>query len=176
MADGRKEEQHAREECASGAQEQRGPEANLLAEQASEEGAEQRGAEAEEAEGGVDAAEEALRSGLFMLVVLDLVGPLQGGRRVSLRDGSVGRRLAHAAEKGEAVALLLGRHRRAGTFAQVGLELVARRARFWGPAGQKTLLDGLELEAGVVRNRNGGSTGQVQLELWAGGGPSHCGR
>src|SRR5689334_22418255 len=98
------------------------------------------------------AAEILLGAGGFGLVVLDVGSGRGGARRWP--------RLARAAERTGSTLLLIARRRDAGTFAAVGLELVARRVRWSGGPGRLTLLDGIDARVTVARSRVG-RTGQA---------------
>ena len=98
------------------------------------------------------AAEILLGAGGFGLVVLD-VGDGPSG-------ASLWPRLARAAERTGSTLLTVARRRDAGTFAAVGLELVARRVRWSGGSGRLVLLEGIDARVTVVRSRIG-RTGQA---------------
>jgi hypothetical protein len=98
------------------------------------------------------AAEILLGAGGFGLVVLD-VGSGRGG-------ATLWPRLARAAERTGSTLLAIARRRDAGTFAAVGLELVARRVRWSGGPGRLALLDGIDARVTIVRSRIG-HTGQA---------------
>jgi len=93
------------------------------------------------------AAEILLSAGGFGLIVLD-VDAERTGR-------AVWPRLARAAERTRSVLLVLGSCRAAGTFAAVGLELVARRVRWSGGPGRLVLLDGIDARVTIARSRVG---------------------
>jgi hypothetical protein len=95
------------------------------------------------------ATEILLRAGGFGLVVLDVDAGL--GRA----GAGVWPRLAHAAEQTRTALLIILSARQAGTFAALGLEVVARRVRWSGGAGRLVLLDGIDARVVVTRNRVG---------------------
>ena len=95
------------------------------------------------------ATEILLRAGGFGLVVLDVDAGL--GRA----GAGVWPRLAHAAEQTRTALLVVTPERRAGTFAALGMEVVARRVRWSGGPGRLVLLDGIDARVVVARNRIG---------------------
>jgi hypothetical protein len=95
------------------------------------------------------AADILLGAGGFGLVVLD-VGA--GAGRAAAR---LWPRLARAAERAGAALLVVAPRREAGTFATLGLELGARRARWSGESGRLVLLDGIDARVTVARSRLG---------------------
>jgi len=98
------------------------------------------------------AAEILLGAGGFGLVVLD-VG---SGRREPI----LWPRLARAAERTGSTLLAIARCRQAGTFAAIGLDVVARRVRWSGGPGRLLLLEGIDARVTVARSRIG-RTGQA---------------
>lgn len=93
------------------------------------------------------AAEILLGAGGFGLVVLDV-----GAGRFR---GALWPRLARAAERTRSTLLVVAPRRAAGTFAALGLELTARRARWSGGPGRLTLLEGIDARVTVARSRVG---------------------
>jgi RecA/RadA recombinase len=102
--------------------------------------------------GAFRAAELLLGAGGFGLVVLD-VGSGRG-------EDALWPRLARAAERTRSTLLAVARRRAAGTFAAVGLEVVARRVRWSAGPGRLVLLDGIDARIAVARSRIG-RTGQA---------------
>jgi len=98
------------------------------------------------------AAEILLGAGGFGLVVLDVCS----GRRESI----LWPRLARAAERTGSTLLAIARCRQAGTFAAIGLDVVARRVRWSGGPGRLLLLEGIDARVTVARSRIG-RTGQA---------------
>ena len=98
------------------------------------------------------AAEILLGAGGFGLVVLD-VGAERG-------ETGLWPRLARAAERTGSTLLAIARRRQAGTFAAVGLDLVAGRVRWSGGPGRLVLLEGIDARVTVARSRIG-CTGQA---------------
>jgi RecA/RadA recombinase len=91
-------------------------------------------------------AERLLEAGGFALVLLDLATP-------SLRCApAVWPRLARAATTSSAALVTLRARREAGTAAELAVEMKPPSARF---SGTPLLLDGLEIEAALVRHRTG---------------------
>src|SRR2546427_8322638 len=84
------------------------------------------------------ATEILLRAGGFGLVVLDVDAAL--GRA----GAGVWPRLARAAGQARTALLVVMPARQAGTFAALGLEVVARRVRWSGGPGRLVLLDGID--------------------------------
>jgi RecA/RadA recombinase len=128
------------------------------------------------------ATEILMRAGGFGLVVLDLgsintrasrddggrprersfwptgsggIGAAQRAQRASSARAPRYLKLAHAAEQTRTALLVIAPERQAGTFAALGLELVARRVRWSGGAGRLVLLDGIDARVVVARNRIG---------------------
>jgi hypothetical protein len=122
----------------------------------------------------------------FALVVLDLARACAGAasvlpgaarRAASLSDSplsesplpeSVWQRLARAAAAANTALVLLSSARRAGAFAEVALEMQSLRAHF---VGAPTLLESLEIEAVVARQRTGPVQRVASVRL---GAPSHA--
>jgi hypothetical protein len=98
------------------------------------------------------AAEILLGAGGFGLVVLD-VGSERG-------ETILWPRLARAAERTGSTLLAIARRRQAGTFAAIGLDVVARRVRWSGGPGRLVLLEGIDSRVTVARSRIG-RTGQA---------------
>ena len=98
------------------------------------------------------AAEILLGAGGFGLVVLD-VGAERG-------ETGLWPRLARAAERTGSTLLAIAPRRQAGTFAAVGLDLVACRVRWSGGPGRLVLLEGIDARVTVARSRIG-RTGQA---------------
>jgi hypothetical protein len=96
------------------------------------------------------AAEILLRAGGFGLVVLDLD---EGAGRAPATATLV--RLARAAAETRSTLLVVTPRAVIGTFAALGLEARARRARWSGGAGRLVTLDGIEARVCVVRSRVG---------------------
>lgn len=102
------------------------------------------------------AAERLLEAEGFALVLLDCTAP-----GLSAPDASW-KRLARAAGSGSTALVLLSLTRSAGSAAETALEMRARRARF---GGTPPLLEGLEVEAEVLRRRAGPAGQQARLRL-----------
>jgi hypothetical protein len=98
------------------------------------------------------AAEIVVGAGGFGLVVLD-VGAERG-------PAALWPRLARVTERSGSTLLTIARRREAGTFAAVGLELVARRVHWSGGPGRLVLLEGIDARVTVARSRIG-RTGQA---------------
>jgi hypothetical protein len=103
------------------------------------------------------AAELLLAAGGFALVVVDLAagaGPLPAGRWLRLARAASGTRTA--------LVVLAGSARAVGPHADLALELHAARPRF---AGTPPLLEAVETEARLVRNRGGAIGGSAALRF-----------
>jgi len=96
----------------------------------------------------------------FALILLDLTRSEDPGAPHA-EDGSV-LRLSRAVSGDRAALVLLGERRRAGSWAELALELRSLRPRF---AGTPPLLEALESEVEVVRRRRGPPGGAVRLHF-----------
>lgn len=102
------------------------------------------------------ACERVLAAEGFDLVLLDRTAPELAA------PSSAWTRLARAASASRAALVLLSLTRAAGTAAEVALELRALRARF---DGSPPLLEGLEAEVEVLRQRTGPTGRRARLRL-----------
>jgi len=103
------------------------------------------------------AAEWILTAGGFALVVIDCGSAFSG--RIAFTQ-SAALRLARGAERSGAAVMIIGSHRRCGTFAALSLTLSCTRASFSRTSRQApALFDGLMVEARVMRNKLGGAGG-----------------
>jgi hypothetical protein len=103
------------------------------------------------------AAEWILTAGGFGLVVIDCGSAFNG--RIAFTQ-SAALRLARGAERSGSAVLIIGSHRRCGTFAALSLTLSCTRASFSRTSRQApALFDGLMVEARVMRNKLGGAGG-----------------
>jgi len=100
-----------------------------------------------DAAGAFRATEIVLGAGGFGLVVLDV-----DAVRAAFAAWP---RLARIAERTRATLLVLTPRRGAGTFAAIGLELVARRVDWSRGPGRLVMLDGIQSEVAVARSRVG---------------------
>ncbi len=104
------------------------------------------------------AAELVLDAGGFGLVVIDF-----GDLRYPIPQSSA-LRLARAAERSGSAVIVLASRRMCGTFSSLSLVMNRVEASFGSVAiGAPAVLDGLELEVRVARNKFGGSSGSVSI-------------
>lgn len=101
-------------------------------------------------------SERLLETGGFALLLLDLAAP-------DLRVASgVWPRLARAAAASQAALVVLRSRREAGSAAELAVEMRPPRAHF---GGTPALLEGLEIEAALVRQRAGSAARSACLRL-----------
>jgi hypothetical protein len=105
-------------------------------------------------------AERLLETGGFALLLLDLARPdAEAGPRVA---GSAWPRLARAAAAAETAVVVLSAGRQTGTAADLAVEMGPARPGF---TGTPPLLEGLEVEAVLVRRRGGPAQQSVRVRL-----------
>ena len=97
----------------------------------------------------------------FALVVWDAAGK---GRQPTL-PGAAWQKLARGATSAGTALVVLCEQRLAGSCSELSLELQRAQAHFGGAPGAPALLEGLEVAAAVLRERNGSAGGTAHARL-----------